>query len=227
MTAIEFRESVAQIPYGKELPMAKYVYWSPDTDLPGGLSKLLSSLHTRLSLGTDFNVVKFSTRDFAISFLSYPEFFENPHPPLHESVKVNLATGKTLRLSFSKNPNRPILHRKEAFLAPGHTLISKYSSLTRAEEKAGLYNEVATIGFEQNWRRLLERKGLAYRDNELVGKEDSNEAELPASKPTLRIARHRTALIRDDLSKPVKLLLQYDLLHGGRSLFDYGLRLRD
>jgi len=222
MTANEFRESVARIPYGKELPTAKYVYWSPDTDLPADISELLNSLHTRLSLSTGFNVVKFSVRDFAISFLSYPEFFEDPHPPLRESVKVNLATGKTLRLSFSNSPNRPILHRKEAFLAPDHPLIQKFSLLTKAEEEAGLYDEVSTIGFEENWRRLLKKKALAYRGHELVRKNTSIDSEPATQKPPLRIARHRTALVRDDLSKPIKLLLQYDLLRGGRSFFDYG-----
>jgi hypothetical protein len=59
MTASEFRGAVARIPFGKELPTAKYIYWSPDTDLPEGLPKLLSSLVVKMGVGPDFNVVKF------------------------------------------------------------------------------------------------------------------------------------------------------------------------
>jgi DNA phosphorothioation-associated putative methyltransferase len=222
MTAGEFRENVARIPYGKELPTAKYVYWTPDADLPNSLSNLLRSLEAKLALSTDFNVLKFSIRDFAISFLSYPDFFENPHPALRESVRVNLATGKISRLSFSERANPPVLHRKEAFLPPGHPLILKFSLLTKAEEEAGLYDTVATIGFRENWQRLLEQKSLAYRGHELIPTSEVTGVQRPSRKPILRIARHRTALVRDDLSKPVKILLKNDLLPYGQSFFDYG-----
>src|SRR6516164_10942041 len=99
MTANEFAENVESIPYGKGLPTAKYIYWASGTDLPGSLSNLLNSLHDKLSLGSDFNVVKFSLKDFAVSFLSYPDFWENPQPVLCESAKVNLATGTIQRIS--------------------------------------------------------------------------------------------------------------------------------
>jgi DNA phosphorothioation-associated putative methyltransferase len=222
MTANEFAENVESIPYGKGLPTAKYIYWASGTDLPGSLSNLLNSLHDKLSLGSDFNVVKFSLKDFAVSFLSYPDFWENPHPVLCESAKVNLATGTIQRISFSGRSNPPILHRKEAFLPPGHSLVPEFSVLTKTEEEAGLYDSVATIGFEENWRRLLEQKGLAYRGHELVSIKEVTSSEQVACKSTVRIARHRTALVRDDLSKPIKLLLKHDLLRTGRSLFDYG-----
>ena len=222
MTASDFRECVAKIPYGKELPAAKYVYWASGVELPGGLSNLLSSLHAKLSLDSDFNVLKFSLKDFAISFLSYPDFFEDPHPSLRESVRVNLATGKTVRLSFSGRSNPPILHRKESFLPIGHPLIPRFTVMTEAEESAGLYESVATIGFKENWRRLVDKKGLAYRGHDLVPTNNVARGEEGSRKPTLKIVRHRTALRRDDLSKPVKLLLQYELLRGGRSFFDYG-----
>jgi DNA phosphorothioation-associated putative methyltransferase len=37
-----------------------------------------------------------------------------------------------------------------------------------------------------------------------------------------KIARHKTALIRSDLSKPVKSLLEHGLLKPGKTFFDYG-----
>jgi DNA phosphorothioation-associated putative methyltransferase len=212
MTATEFREAVARIPYGKELPTAKYIYWSPDADLPEGLSKLLSSLLAKLGIGPDFNVVKFSARDFAISFLSYPEFLGDPHPSLHQSVRVNLATGKILRLSYHGRLNPPILHRKETFLPEGHIMRPIFSVLTKAEEEAGLYESPSAIGFEENWRRLLEQKGLAHYGHELVRVPNAGQKQRISQRPIPKIARHRTAIVRDDLSKPVKLLLQYDLL---------------
>jgi hypothetical protein len=40
--------------------------------------------------------------------------------------------------------------------------------------------------------------------------------------PPVAIARHKTALTRYDLSKPVKSLLEYGILRNGMSFFDYG-----
>ena len=97
-----------------------------------------------------------------------------------------------------------------------------FSVLTKAEEEAGLYESPSTIGFEENWRRLLEQKGLAHHGHELVQVSDVGQKQRISQRPILKIARHRTAMVRDDLSKQVKLLLQYNLLKPGRSFFDYG-----
>jgi DNA phosphorothioation-associated putative methyltransferase len=92
--------------------------------------------------------------------------------------------------------------------------------LTNAEEEAGLFDDTKTIGFHQNWERLLEKKGLRIRGFDLLKVESLPEKNGEFRGP--KIARHKTALIRSDLSKPVKSLLEQGLLKPGKTFFDYG-----
>jgi hypothetical protein len=114
MTADEYSAAVVQLPFGKKLPDAVYVY-SIAGELPEPLRSLVVPLRQRLQLTEAFNVVKFST-DFAVSFLEYRDFFTDPHPALAKAIRVNLAAGKLKELQYDIRVNPPILHRKEALL---------------------------------------------------------------------------------------------------------------
>jgi hypothetical protein len=100
-----------------------------------------------------------------------------------------------------------------------------FTSLTEAEESAGLYKDSATIGFKMNWERLLTAKRLRYAEHRLeVAKDDgpASRATTTAADPARPIHRHKTALVRYDLSKPVRSLLEYGLIRPGVTFFDYG-----
>src|SRR5207244_2921100 len=78
-----------------------------------------------------------------------------------------------------------------------------------------------TIGFKLNWERLLAAKGLTLKGYCL------RKATLPQltehTAPSVpSINRHKTALTRYDLSKPVKTLMEYGLLKPDSTIFDYG-----
>lgn len=227
-----YQEAVASLPFGKVLPGAVYLLDGPDFPLPEALRTIARRLRDRLQLGPEFNVLKWSTLELKLSFLSYPDFQNDAHPALHESVSVDLASGKVRRTSYTGRANPPILHRKETFLPPDHPDIAKYRRLTVAEEAAGLYEETATIGFRRNWEKLLRAKGLALRGHRLVEippgatePSSSIEASDPADAP--RIERHRTALSRAALSMPVRTLLENDILRQNDTYFDYGCGLGD
>jgi hypothetical protein len=64
--------------------------------------------------------------------------------------------------------NPPILHRKESFLHAEHELHRKFARLTKQEEKAGLFEETATIGTREGWHARLAEKGYALRGHRLV-----------------------------------------------------------
>lgn len=139
---------------------------------------------------------------------------------MQEAVIVDLVTGKTRRDDYRTRANPPILHRKETFLPPEHPLYGKFSKLTRQEEVAGLLDDTARIGFRINWERILAEKGLAFKGHRLV---ETEVATLPASvAPKQKIHRHKTALVRREISKPVKTLLELGQLRRGESFFDYG-----
>src|SRR5262249_16151848 len=118
--------------------------------------------------------------------------------------------------------NPPILHRKEAFLPPGDQRIADFAALTKREEEAGLYRDPSRIGLRTQWLTLLKRLNLGYEGHSLVSLRTpaSDQDSVNGDKPD--VVRHRTAIKRYDLSKPVKQLLQRNLLRKGETFFDYG-----
>ena len=220
MTRVELQDLCGELSIGKRLPGACYLAREAIDHLPAQLKELIDHLANQTGVLGAFNVIKISSSDFAVSFLDYEDFENAAHPLLSESVRVCLATGKVRRTKFVEHINRPILHRKETLLLPDHPDVPKLRALTNAEEQAGLFDDVKSIGFEQNWKQLLEKKGLRIEGLNLSKVESPPERNGEARGP--KIARHKTALIRSDLSKPVKALLEQGLLRPGKTFFDYG-----
>ena len=81
---IRYEELLSNLPYGKVLPSAIYLHRETKACKTGAVGKLLGSLVNSFGIGDEFNVVKFRTNAPRISFLCYPDFFENPHPPLED-----------------------------------------------------------------------------------------------------------------------------------------------
>ncbi len=222
MKADEYSAVLARLPFGKKLPDAVYVY-SIEGALPEPLRSLVVPLRQRLQLDDAFNVIKFST-DFAVSFLEYREFFTDPHPSLAAAVRVNLAAGKVKELRYDIRSNPPILHRKETLLPLDHPDRPRFAALTQQEEDAGLFDDARTIGFKANWQSLLQEKGLGYEGHSLVRLEEPR-SEQPAYDEPVRVHRHRTAITRTALSKPIRQAMECGILSEGKTVFDYGCGL--
>jgi len=220
MTLDEYRNYVGQIPFGKRLPGALYVYHSGHSPLGAALDLFLETLVRRYEVSSEFNVVKFRTHELEVSFLSYPDFISDAHPALRRSVTIDLVTGRARHTDYGDNINAPILHRKESFLPAGHPQREEFAALTQAEEAARLYANSATIGFKLNWERLLSGKGLTILGHELRRRQGTSGESEPA--PRVAVERHKTALTRYALSKPVKSLLEYGILGPGITFFDCG-----
>lgn len=114
------------------------------------------------------NIVKLHLREPMVSYLSYPEFEKDPHPALAFSLTVQLQTFRIRTRDYSSSTNRPILHRKELFVAPDYPAHKKFARLTRIEEGKGLYEDTAGIGFENGWKEILARKGLYLKGHRLL-----------------------------------------------------------
>jgi hypothetical protein len=215
----EYRKDVEAISWGKRVGPAIYVFRTADVTFGPALDPLLQRLILTYQITSEHNVLKFRVDEFKISFLSYPEFMDEPHPGLRHAVTIDLITGKARQTDYRHNLNPPILHRKEAFLPPDHPKRAEFAALTEAEENNGLFEHTSTIGFKLNWDRLLASKSLKIENGQLHS--------IPSpSPPRLQsipfIQRHKTAITRYELSKPVKTLLEYELLAAGHSFFDYG-----
>lgn len=221
VTSAEYRQALDALPYGKRLPGAVYLIDpGDDPPIPSLLRITVAELRKRLEIGPVFNLLKFHTASPKISFLAYPDFEKHPHPSLAESIIVDLVTGKSRRDDYRGRANPPILHRKETFIPPDHPLHAKFAKLTREEEHAGLLEDTSRIGFRLNWERALAERGLGFKGHRLV------ETGLPQPEisrtPAKQIQRHKTALVRREISKPVKTLLELGQLRRGESFFDFG-----
>lgn len=228
----EYRRLIEKLDFGKKLPAAVYVYRGAEVLLGENLDRLVGQVVLTFQIGSEFNVLKFRTDELKVSFLSYPGFFDEAHPVLRKALTIDLVTGKARHSDYAGHLNPPILHRKETLLPPRHRRRGEFEALTHREEEAGLYERTETIGFKLNWERLVALKGLRYEGHRLFEVVDgaSGERHLGPTLSTmeveregiLKVERHKTAMTRYDLSKPVKTLLEYGLLKAGSTFFDYG-----
>ncbi len=217
-----YLQYVAAVPFGKRLPDALYIVRPAAGDIPGPVFELIKRAEVAAQPDPKWTLIKLHTKKAAVTFLSYPDFDADPHPALAEATKINLNTGSIVKTDYRARSNPPILHRKETFLPTGDPRIPAFAALTDQEEEAGLYRETARIGLRVQWLTLVRRLGLGYEGHTLVPLlVRSNESESDnGEKPD--IARHRTAIKRYDLSKPVKKLLERGLFRKTETFFDYG-----
>ena len=218
----EIRSAIRDLGYGKSLPGATYIY-RPDSGVAE--SPLFAEIR-RAELAAqpreDWNLLKLHTGEHSITFLSYPSFDSDPHPVLCHATKINLNSGRIVRTDYTQRANPPILHRKETFLPPDDPQVEAFSALTKQEEDAGLYRDPSRIGLRLFWESLLRKKKLRYDGHTLVV-DNSNFVEVLAEDELdVPIERHRTAIKRYDLSRPVKLLMKHGLLQESQTFFDYG-----
>lgn len=221
MTLAEYQEALSSVPCGKRLPDALYLHVSAETSLGLELQRLLKRLRDRFEIGEEFNLLKFRRKELKVSFLCYPSFIKDPHPALRRALTIDLVSGKSRSVDYSKNPNPPILHRKETFLDEYHPKRALFAKLTADEDAAGLLKEKSTIGFGLNWSRILNSAGYEIRGHSLR-KTEPSQAKADERQTNSKVERHRTALTRYELSKPIKSMLEHGLIRQGDSFFDYG-----
>lgn len=214
-----YSKLVSELPLGKNLGKAVYIHKQSLIDCCDELGGFVEEIRHRLQVGHEFNVLKLFSTEYRISFLSYPDIFNDPHPELRSSVTLNLETGKVRRHDYSHSSNPPILHRKETLLDPAHPLVNEFKALTAQEEAEGLYRDTRTIGFKLNWESLLAAKGLGYSGHKLIRVQTQPTRE---EERTVAVLRHKTAIARYRFSRPIQTILEHDLLTEAVSLLDYG-----
>lgn len=225
MNATRFRELVKGLTWGKKVRGNVYLHKTAFEAIDeSALRDFVWGQIDALTLGEgSWNVVKLNPKEFKVSLLSYPGFFDNAYPELTQSWTLNLRSGELRQSSFNPAKNPPILHRKETLLHPEHPDIPMFAEITREGEAAGLYENQSKIGFKKQWNALIREKGFRLEKGRLV--EDVGEAKSRKPSPKeveVEIQRHRTAIQRYSLSKPMQQLYQHGFLEGEFSVFDYG-----
>ena len=159
-------QACASATVGKLLPDALYVHHSAEEDLPALLRVLLDA--ARCIVGDiDHNVVKLATNGRAVSFLAYQDFDEDPHPRLRYAVRVNLPRATYKIRNYTRSANPPILHRKDALVAPSYPHFEEFRALTLQEESHGLL-ERPDIGHARGWAEVLKTSQLYIEGHRLL-----------------------------------------------------------
>ena len=207
---------------GKKLPTALYVHISALKALDPQLKLYESYASSKIDCRDKTTLIKFHTNKPKISYLFYPDFDIDPHPALQNSIQVDVETGEINHKDYSNIDNPPILHRKETFVTPDYPHYQKFAELTKSEEGLGLLNKTSTIGTRQGWLELLEKQGIEIQIDHSVVEFDRGEDEDNCQFPIPKIERHKAAMSRNSLSKPVRLALEANLFTEGLTFFDYG-----
>jgi DNA phosphorothioation-associated putative methyltransferase len=219
MNAEQFKELVNSLTIGKKLPDSIYFHKDTFSEVPEALSKFIKVVAKALKIEDDnWNLIKVFRKDFRLSLLNYPLFFEDSYPALEQSVNVDLTKLSHRITKYSEQENPPILHRKETMISKDHEFYEHFCMLTQEGEAAGLYDNSRMIGFKNSWQRLISKHGYELVDGRLfrssaVNKDNNSGKE---------IDRHKTAIVRHELSAPMKTLAKNGLLTGDYSIFDYG-----
>lgn len=172
------------------------------------VTELNKKLHDNES---DWNVVRLSSDN--VAFLLYQKFEDYAFPELLRSTRIDLIDGRKSVRDFSTYQNPPILHRKELLLPADAPNRECYSKLTKELDELGLFYETNKIGFKNQWLERLKKHGIIIKDH-LVLREKIDISS--------KIERHKTAIVRYQLSQPVQILYKYNLLTEQTSFFDYG-----
>jgi DNA phosphorothioation-associated putative methyltransferase len=224
MLFTEFKKLVAQIKYGKSLPVAKYLHIQCSEFIPPRLLHFIDNMISDLALqNTGYNILKFHLDSFKVSLLSYPSFFDESYPPLNKSYVIDLSKSSFSVKNFEHSSNPPILHRKETFLHPNHPFVPKFNEITVEGEEAGLYENTRKIGFKKSWLKLIEEKGFDLVNGRIIRSLNKveNDPRL-IKKDQTTINRYKTAIDRYSLSSPLQLLNKYGFINQEYSLLDYG-----
>lgn len=113
------------------------------------------------------NVVKLHRFSGKVSYLAYPTFNDDPHPPMTIRVKITLPTLSIDLFDYSAWRDPPILHRKDALLHPDDSRYAKFAKLTKQEEKHGLLSNPKAIDTRSKLAIRLKEEGLALRGHRL------------------------------------------------------------
>lgn len=224
----EIERSSARLGFGKRVVDDWYIHRIGIEFLEEGLrATVTSALESAPTMAYErANVIKLNLVSLRFSLLRYDDFFDAAFPALLESWSLS-APGEqvTTYRSYLDSLNPPILHRKELLLPPSHPLRSKFEVITRQAEELGLFDDTTTIGFRENWSRLVAEKGYAIVGSDFVpiGNVEPESACIPGGTfEHAPVLRHLTALSRWSLSAPVQLLLRHALLSPDKEMFDYG-----
>lgn len=219
MNATQFQELVSKMPIGKKLPDANYLHKAGFCEIAPELALFIHAVANALKINeNEWHIVKLNKNEFKLSLLCYPTFFDESYPALTQSVTVDLTKLSHRVTQYQASDNPPILHRKEMMIPSSHEAYEMFKAVTQEGENAGLYDNSRMIGFKQSWENIIATHGYELADGRLFRASALTYDQGMGD----NIDRHKTALVRHELSSPMKHLAKQGYLNGDYSVFDYG-----
>ena len=119
-------------------------------------------------------VVKFHTNKPKISYLFFPTFDTDPHPPLHTSMQIELRDLNVRYQDYDPTENPLLLHQKDQLLTSDYPEYGKFVKLTVQEQAWGLLDNLHAINNRQGWEKCLESHCAELRGHRVVWRKDSD-----------------------------------------------------
>lgn len=142
--------------------------------------------------GFEWNVAKIGKS--SVSLVLYEAFDDSAFPALLASAKVDASAGTVAKTDYRQRANPPILHRKELLLPPDDPRLPQFRALTAAAEAHELFRDSNKIGTRKAWETRIAEAGLVLRGQRLLSRGEEH----------VEVARHKTAIVRRDLSLPMQ-----------------------
>ena len=163
------RKAAGAAKVGKRMPEALYLHVSALGLLPKELRAYEELARAFVGGVDDANILKLHLDRPAVSYLSYPDFEDDPHPALKRSLVADLQRFRIWGQDFEGMQNPPILHRKEHFVGHEHELRTKFQRLTEQEERFDLYDgSTGSIGNRDQWANRLRVAGVGLAGHRVV-----------------------------------------------------------
>ena len=168
-----WRSTIRAIPIGKRVGESVYLHASAIetvSQVVWEIALMAGDIRHRVLGGNSkgFTLVKFSQRKPVVSLLYYPTFFEDAFPAINHAYTVDLKAETVKERDYSKYTNKPILHRKELFLAKDHPRYEEFAAMTRTIEELGLFHDAKLIGYEWAWGQRLAEAGVKVSGNQIT-----------------------------------------------------------
>ena len=203
---------------GKKLPGALYIHVAAVHGLNPLLRLYEAQVRRQIGQVEGATLVKFNLDEPKISYLFYPQFDTDAHPALQASLQVHVPDFCLTYRDYQFSENPPILHRKETFVTPDYPLYQCFANLTQHEERLGILSN-PKIGTQKGWQQCLKHHGIKIEDHQVVDCPGIKE-DLPRIIP--KIERHRAAIVRRDISRPMRLAVESGIFTENTTFFDYG-----
>ena len=101
-----YKELIAKITVGKELPDSVYVHNSSLSLIPEKLALVTFKIADALKISDDdWNIAKYNKRDYKLSLLHYPDFESYAYPALHKSYTIDLNKLSSRESSYENSDN--------------------------------------------------------------------------------------------------------------------------